>query len=190
MDPNSELFDDTNDDKRLRKMVDAVDAFVALVLQKCLNLLSNDTNTARDGAKYVTYKTNGKYNIYHNDWVTFAKLFSDQLKDTDLRTHCAMSCVRFYTCAHGIKMTREAGAGYLEGIIDVDHDYVDIVQIHHASNLSWRNDSNEALLVRLDCLAHLFKNSVRLQARSVQFQVSGEIRPFLLSSSAANYIAG
>lgn len=153
MDADSDVFEGTENAGRLRKITEA---FVALTLQPAFNKLPHSCNTARDGAKHMTYATNRRYRVYQADWEQFASLFSAVLQRTDLRTHCAMRYVRFYVCEHGLKMSREAGQVLLNSLIDMDHEHTDVIQIHHASNFSNRRDTSEALLIRLDRLSSLF----------------------------------
>lgn len=122
-------------------------AFQALVVQKALNDMPLACESARDGAKFSMFDVDRTYEIYEADWPYFASALTARLEMTNLSQNCGMSIVRLYTCEHGLKMSSEAASAYLTDLlVDVDHPHVDVMQLHHATNIALR-DGDKPLLV-------------------------------------------
>jgi len=46
-----------------------------------------------------------------------------------------MSCVRFYICEHDMRFEKSMAAAVLADMVDVIHEYFDMLQVHRADNI-------------------------------------------------------
>lgn len=137
----------------------ALNLFVDKIVKKALNDIPPNRRSARDGARYFQELVDMAYSVFHEDWNIFADKVAIHLAVTNVAEETGLSVIRFYTHAHGLRMTVDPGQRLLAETVDVDNEHVDIVQIHRATSLS-TSDENETLLVNFRQLAQLFIKSV------------------------------
>lgn len=131
------------------------------------------TNTARAGIRYVSYNVDRIYTVMQDDFHDFALHFAEVLSDIDLRNACGMSYVRFYVCQHGMRLRKNLARSLLRRAVDVDHDEVDMIQIHRADTL--RVSEDDAILIKLDGRKHdsllaVFSGAINIYGKTDKYR--------------------
>lgn len=105
-------------------------AFIRNIVIPAVQELPANLATAKTGLRYLSHDVRSSYHVISRDYRVFARLITGQLIVTDTRVTCGMSNVRFYMAEHGLKLGRDAAESFLREIVNVDHEHVDVVQIH------------------------------------------------------------
>lgn len=144
-------------------------AFIKEIIMRAAKLLDDDTETARAGIKYYRHGSNRSYSVFKTDFPIFAQYLTFVLQDRSLREACGMTCVRFYTDLHGLRLDKESAHSTLNSIVEINHSHIDVLQIHRADVLQC--DEYSAIVIKMTgrqdprSLAALYRDAVNLSGK-------------------------
>jgi len=65
---------------------------------------------------------------------------------------CGLKFVRFYVSSHEMRLPKKRAEIFLNEIVNVDHAHIDVLQVYRADNLTFDDNTNDAIIVRNDAL--------------------------------------
>lgn len=150
------------------RLKECVSAFVSKFIARAARLLDKNCETARGGFRYIMHDVDRSYNVMSKDYYNFCRLLSNVIRTKSLRKSCGMTCVRFYQAQHGLRLEKAMVENLLKEVVDVQHPYMDILQIHRADTMSCPD--GDVLLIKLDgreddSLLGMFRNSINIIGR-------------------------
>jgi len=156
----------------------ACTAFINGIVLPAARRIPVSALTARTGLTSVERDVDRTYTVYRRDYATFAANLTAMLAEVDLRQACGIDCIRFYVCRHGLRLEKSRARALLDAVVDVDHHHVDLLQVHRADTLSFKDDDDDdgsALLVKLDgrderSLLSVFRGGVAITSRTDRYR--------------------
>src|SRR5436190_17875571 len=87
----------------------------------------------------------------YDEHESFAENVADILRGEDISGLCGMRCVRFLYSKHGVRIKDKAATyAHLKSVVDIDHPYIDVMQIHRVDTLR-RREVCGPIFVNFNC---------------------------------------
>lgn len=130
--------------------------------------------SAMAGVVYATEDVDDNYTFAQQDFPLFAMYVTDILRDSPLRTLCGMRCMRFYVYYHGLRLSKSQGKRVMYDIANMDHEYVDVVQMHRADVAT--STQRHQLAVKLsgtgeDSLRDMYYVGINMDCKTERYRI-------------------
>ncbi|KAL0101858.1 hypothetical protein PUN28_018420 [Cardiocondyla obscurior] len=109
------------------------------------NLASN-TKTVGGSLAALQHVADKTYTIFQKDFNRYCACMNRELFCCNLDEKCGVQLLRFYICIYGLRLLPSVAQDYMWRLINLNHDKVDVVQIHRANIVSSTN--NDIILLK------------------------------------------
>lgn len=117
--------------------------------------------------RYANYNVDHTYNVFRQDFCTFARLVDATIRPVDLAETCAIVFARIYVAQHGLRMAKGLAGDLLRRIVRIDHPALNVLQIHRADVLQCCDNDDNIVVVRLSGGIMEYKSLAALYHRAI-----------------------
>ncbi|KAL0124133.1 hypothetical protein PUN28_006150 [Cardiocondyla obscurior] len=101
---------------------------------------ASSSKTVGGGLAALWHVVDKTFTVYQEDYNRYCACVNKETFCCDLDKECGIQFLRFYICIHGLRLFPSIAEHHMWRLINLNHDNVDVVQIHRANTVSSTND--------------------------------------------------